>query len=507
MPLPAVPRAAVDRSRFGPGPTGRSTGVSSIGPTGAYLAQLEYLFRPYVAALNPTAAMTVMGRLTLQNDSGQAVSESIFAQGYTSLDNRIALTLGFADRTRATVFVATAATTLVNGSTPVGSFPASSDRHIWWGLWFDGTGGSNITRCNVDLDAVLDLVPSFSGAVPAALRTGVAVYTPGVPTQFGRWFGQSSRPWSGPISDLMLFNYKVADADRSAIYASATPRATALALTTPPVAYWTCDEETGDQCFDSVGGNSLSIVKEPIGTPPAWRQTYDGPRAAYRANTATRKFYSWPGAFAAGGTKVMCAHDSRTVGSGGNEPGQAANVYSYRVGLHAWLKILGRNVDFVGPNSSGPTYLNDLLHDGVSGRAAETYAGVVAADVAAHDPEILITFGVINDIAALGRTAAQCITNMTNVVNNALGAKPGLLIWWVDEPPSTNAAQQATVDEYNSLIDAAITAIGNPNVRRSYAGTRHDPRGNFDANHPMLGGYDTLAYILARDIESFCAAA
>ncbi len=492
----AVARAGVDRTRWGMGPTPTPKGIFLAG---ANSTRQDYLVRPYAAALHPTAACTVFGWSRLMNTSPNG--GTFFHQGSISLDNRWSLALQGGNPTGIAMQVWTGPVTVRTALSPINTVPASG--RFPWSMWFDGAGGTDLQKANCDVNGALDVLSSWSAGLLTTLRTGTAVYARGIPTAFGAMIGDtgaSNRTLSGVMDGLAMWSSKLSAADRAALHAGADPRTVSPSTL---VGYWPCDEETGGQVFDASGSNPLRAVTELPSEP-----RYVGQRYSVRQEIGpTRRLLSYTQR--TGVTKLLCGIDSLTEGTGYREPAETPDVGGYRTQLINWLNHFGRAVVMVGPQSTGPAFMLNKAHDGIAGRAAETYAALIAARITTYDPDILFIEGGTNDIFTLGRTIVQARDSMMLCIRNATNTKPTLKVLWMDMTPSKTLSERATIDAYNEQLNAAIAVLVGEgrNVTRSYAGSRGAFTGFFDNFHPACGEADKMAYQAAREIEPHCAAA
>jgi hypothetical protein len=192
--------------------------------------------------------------------------------------------------------------------------------------------------------------------------------------------------------------------------------------------------------------------------------------------------------------RVMVVGDSISQGKTGDDP--------WRCQL--WRKaITVMRVDMVGPRTDlhlGGEYGSELGcdpdHDAIWG-SVDPLAGFVstakltiAAEVTSAQPGVMLVLLGVNDVNH-AHPLATIAADFTELVANARGANPNLVIVVGTVLPTNGVVDQAGIDAYNAWLVTNHTALG---VRLVDTATVFDPVSmTYDGVHPTTAGSDVLA--------------
>lgn len=193
--------------------------------------------------------------------------------------------------------------------------------------------------------------------------------------------------------------------------------------------------------------------------------------------------------------KIMCLGDSITLGTDATSTWLPKNGYRYRLWYH--LRRAGQAVTMVGPFADGGTYAAwSSAHAGIGGTTLTTMNSNVAGWIAAHEPDVVLLIGGINDIA-LGASPATAITRLETLIDTiqATPTAPDIIV-------STTTLHSSYLTDsvtYNGLLSAAcagkavrfVDAAGDISAANSMLS---------DAVHPRPRGYERIAARMATAV-------
>lgn len=411
----------------------------------------------------------------------QLVQMVLWAKWRWAVASNFAVTIGFATADRVSCFMSNVANSAANHcTTAAGTFPNDGLRkHL--AIVYTRAGATNQDKLKIYINGVDQTsTATYGGTIPAL--NDIAE-----PLELGRWRDGAplgSVPnWAGEVDSALYYNRPLSGGEIASLAAGGAAPGSGLVSSWPIVGGTIADTNV----TDTLAANPGTLLGSAAGL------------------YGTRIRRTWRGTTSSG-RKVCCGGDSITAGTGWAQIGQASGVGGYRVELYNHIYALGKRIDYVGAQSSGPTYLNDTAHEGVSGQQINNGApphiqSRLEAAVASFAPDIFLICGGTNDIITGGQTGAQTLTRMETMLRSLASLAPSARLIVSTLLGNRTAATNTEMLAFNAGLPGLVTTLQGEGklvtmidtTTRINCGTAGTPQDFADATHPNRQGYHKMA--------------
>lgn len=196
-----------------------------------------------------------------------------------------------------------------------------------------------------------------------------------------------------------------------------------------------------------------------------------------------------------GGVRVMPLGDSITEGT--------ATPGGYRIGLWQRLAGGGYTTDFVGSQFNGPGSLGDHDHEGHPGWRIDEIDANIVGWLNAHQPKTVLLHIGTNDILQ-NFNVSTAPNRLSALIDRITTTAPNAEVFVAQITPLGWPEGDATVNSFNAAIPGIVQSKVNAG-KKVHLVDMHSALTAADLDdgvHPTAGGYDKMAAVWYRALQS-----